>query len=254
MYRFLARPKWIAFTVVVLLAVVAMIGLGLWQLRRLDERRDFNAQVRGNGEQPIEALDAVLTPGAEAESIEWRPVGVSGTYLPEETVLVVNRSQGGQVGRNAVTPLQLDDGSLLLVNRGFVPGAEAVPAPPEGRVEIIGRLRRSERRRAGQPEDASGVELEEVRRVDIDKLAAQLPATVAPMYLERTASDPAEQEIMQPVAGPELSEGPHLSYALQWFVFSICAVIGWVLVVRRTARPADRRPRRGPPPILESER
>ncbi len=262
MYRFLLRPKWIAFHLLIVAVVVAMVNLAFWQLRRLDERRTFNARVEQNLDAPIEPLSGVLTSGANQSAIEWRQVGVSGTYLPGATIEVVNRSQGGESGRNVVDALQLADGSVILVNRGFVPQEDAVPAAPTGRVEVIGRLRRSEVRRTGQPEDPSGVVLTEVRRIDIDKLTPQLHATVLPMYLERVTSDPADgtavDETTQtpplPIALPELGEGPHLSYTIQWFIFSACVVAGWVFAVRRSAatRSGVVRKRRGPPPILET--
>jgi cytochrome oxidase assembly protein ShyY1 len=253
MYRFLLRPRWLAFTVLCILAVVAMVQLGSWQLHRLDERREFNAEVRSNLARPVEPLDAVLTADAERTALEWRRVRLRGTYLADETVLVVNRSQGGRPGRNAVTPLRLDDGRLVLVNRGFVVSSDEVPDPPAGEVEVTGLLRDSEVRHRGQPEDAAGVDLIEIRRIDIDKLAPQLPGETVGMYIERSTSEPAEAATVQTVVLPELDEGPHLSYSVQWFAFSACVVVGWALAVRRSAQPSTGR-RRGPPPILESER
>ncbi len=265
MYRFLLRPKWIAFHLLIVATVVTMVSLALWQLRRLDERKSFNARVEQNLDAAIEPLAGVLTDGVDQSSIEWRQVGVTGTYLAGQTVLVVNRSQGGESGRNVVDALQLTDGTVILVNRGFVPQEDAVPPAPSGRVEVIGRLRRSEVRRTGQPEDPSGVVLTEVRRIDIDKLAPQVSAAtgtdVLPMYLERVTSDPADgtavdetgQDPPLPIALPELGEGPHLSYTIQWFIFSACVIAGWVFAVRRSAatRSGVVRKRRGPPPILE---
>jgi len=56
------------------------------------------------------------------------------------------------------------------------------------------------------------------------------------VYLELESSQPADAKGLTPIPLPELDEGPHLSYAIQWFTFSALAVIGWVLVVRKTAR------------------
>jgi len=73
------------------------------------------------------------------------------------------------------------------------------------------------------------------------------------MYLQLLQSDPAEGQYPANVAPPVLDNGPHLSYTIQWFIFSICAIVGWVLVVRRAAatRSGTRKPRRGPPPIAD---
>jgi cytochrome oxidase assembly protein ShyY1 len=236
MYRFLLRPKWIAFHLLVVVAIVAMINLGLWQLRRLDERRDFNATIEERYDEAPRPLDELLTPSTDPDAVEWRPVSASGTYLPDGQFVVVNRSQNGRAGRNVVVPLQLDDGRILLVNRGFVPYlVEDVPGLPATDVEILGRLRESQTRSLGQLSDPADGALVEAQRVDIPRLAEQLPGEVVPMYVDLITSDPPERgDLPEPVATPDLSEGNHLSYAVQWFIFSVAVAVGWVLAVRRS--------------------
>lgn len=235
MYRFLLRPKWLAFHLLVIAAIVAMVNLGFWQLRRLEERRDFNRQVEATIDQPAAPLDAVLDPSVDPADVEWRSVVAAGEYLPEEQVVVVNRSQGGVAGDTVVTPLQLDDGRILLVARGFVPLGETAAPPPEGDVTVTGRLRRSQERRRGGLSDPAEGELTEVQRVDIARLSAQLPGEVVPMYVELVTSEPAETgPYPSPLAEPELTERNHLSYAVQWFIFATCVAVGWVLAVRHS--------------------
>ena len=241
MYRFLLRPKWIGFHLLVLAAIVAMINLGFWQLRRLDQRQAFNAVVEARYDEPAVPLDDLVSPGIDPELVEWRPVSASGTYLPDEQILIVNRSQNGRAGFNAVTPLRLDDGRVLLVNRGFVPLTFEAPQVPALDVEVTGRLRPSQERRLGQLADAGDGDLTEAQRIDIDRLAPQLPADVVPMYIDLIESVPAEQPgLPEPVVAPDLSEGNHLSYAVQWFIFSIAVAVGWFLAVRRSARTRQR--------------
>ena len=149
-----------------------------------------------------------------------------------------------------VTPMALDDGRILLVERGFLPGTTEPPAAPEGAVEILGRLRPSEQRRTGQLSDRGEGELTEAQRVDIARLAPQLPGTPVPMLVELTASRPAEPTPWPaPVTLPELNDGPHLSYAVQWFIFSIAVAVGWVLAVRKSIRTR----RAGDPPATADE-
>ena len=126
---------------------------------------------------------------------------------------------------------------MLLIARGFVPlDGEAAPAP-SGDVVIQGRLRRSEVRRTGALSDASEGDLAVVQRVDIPRLDAQLPGDVVPMYVELNYSEPPESgDFPEPIAEPELGEGPHLSYAVQWFMFSALVAIGWFLAVHRSRR------------------
>lgn len=236
MYRFLVRPRWLLFHAVVVGALVAMVNLGLWQLRRLDERRDFNRVVTERTDADIVSLSDL--PDVSPAELQWRRVEVQGVYAGGGQVLVVNRSQGGEAGRNVVDVLLLDDGRALLVNRGFVPGLSEVPSPPDGRVTLVGRVKASEQRRTGQAADVAtpGQALTEVRRIDLDVLAPQVDRPLAPVYLELLTSDPAEPSPPYPVPSPSLDEGPHLSYAIQWFVFSLAVVVGWALAVRHSSR------------------
>ena len=234
MYRFLLRPKWIGFHLLVVAGIVVMVNLGFWQLRRLDQRRDFNARVEARGELPPEPLDDVLASGPP-DAIEWRTVTVTGRYLGDEQFLVVNRSQGGRAGENVATPLDLGDGRTLIVNRGFVPLSVDVPPAPDGVVDVVGRIRQSQTRRTGQLSDPTEGDLTEVQRLDIPRLEQQLPGDVVPVYVDLLTSDPPEAAgLPGPVVRPPLGEGPHLSYAVQWFIFSVCAAVGWVLAVRRS--------------------
>jgi cytochrome oxidase assembly protein ShyY1 len=234
-YRFLFSPKWIGFHLLIVVLVVTMINLGFWQLRRLDHRRHFNAEVRANANQPVTTLDDIDLSRADLSAIEWRRVRVSGTYLSAREFLVVNRAQNGDTGRNVVDVLQLGDGSLLLVNRGFVPIADQVPPAPSGSITIVGRLRVSEHRGIGQPSDENVANLTEIHRIDIPLLRKQLDGTVLPMYVEQLEAVPPDSASLQPIAPPDTGdEGPHLSYAIQWFIFSGCAIVGWVLAIRRS--------------------
>ena len=253
MYRFLLRPRWVAFHLLVVVAIVAMINLGFWQLRRLDARQEFNATVEARYDRPpvplAELVPPDAVPGDDAlDALEWRPVTASGTYLPDETLLVVNRSQNGRAGQNVAVPVRLADGRILIVNRGFVPLGTEVPDVPAETVELVGRLRTSQERGLGQLSDPEDGDLVEVQRIDIPRLAGQLPGEVVSMYVDLAESDPSEPApYPEPVATPDLGEGNHLSYAVQWFIFAIAVGVGWVLAVRRSigTRRADRGPAKG---------
>jgi cytochrome oxidase assembly protein ShyY1 len=237
MYRFLLSPKWLAFHLLVVLGIVTMVNLGFWQLRRLDERQERNAAVASRVDLPPEPLDAVLVPGADPEALRWRPVTASGQYLPDEQLVVVNRSQNGLAGEIVVTPLALDDGRILLVSRGFVPLDQPIADAPAGEVEVTGRLQPSQRRSTGGLSDVATGDLVEAQRVDVERLAPQLPGEVVPMYVELTSSDPSEAPpYPEPLTLPDLTDGPHLSYAVQWFIFAVAVAAGWVLAVRKSIR------------------
>jgi cytochrome oxidase assembly protein ShyY1 len=238
---FLLRPKWIGFHLLVIAAIVAMVNLGLWQLRRLDERRDFNTVVAARYDAAPVDLDALVGPAIgdpgdpRLDEVEWRPVTATGTYRQDASIQIVNRSQGGRAGENTVTPLALPDGRVLLVNRGFVPLSESAPPAPAGTVTVTGRLRPSETRRTGQLSDPADGVLTVAQRIDLGRLASQFDAPLVPMYLSLLASEPADGDpYPEPVARPDLTEGPHLSYAVQWFIFSTAVAVGWALAVRHS--------------------
>lgn len=236
MSRFLLRPRWIAFHLVVVVGIVVMVNLGFWQLDRLAERRDFNDRVLERTEQSPLPLGTLLAdPGISPDAAEWSPVVVTGTYLPEQ-IVEFNQSQNGRAGENVLSALVTDDGTTVVVNRGFIALGTDVPPAPTGPVEVLGLVRTSEERSRGELTDDTAGPITEVRRVDLPLIAAQLPGEVAPVYLQLVDSDPpATSTDPAPVVRPELGDGPHLSYAVQWFIFAACVAIGWVLAVRRSA-------------------
>ena len=235
MYRFLLSPRWIAFHLLVLVGVVVMVNLAFWQLRRLDERREFNALVEARYDTAPVDIDTLLAEaGDDLDGVEWRPVALHGDFVDDGDVRVVNRSQHGRAGDNLVSPFRLDDGRIVLVNRGFVPlGIEDVAPEPTGEITVVGRVHPSEDRRRGQLSDPDEGVLTEVQRVDLARLAPQLPeGELIPLYVD--LSEPATNGYPEPVVAPELTEKNHLSYAGQWFIFAACAVVGWVLAVRKS--------------------
>lgn len=207
-----------------------MVNLGLWQLRRLDEKRTFNASVRAVAEAPVVDYDPTGTQPA------YQQVRVSGEYLDREFT-VVNVSQGGSGGRDQVAVLELDDGSLLVVNRGFSAGNVPLPPIPEGRVEVVGRIRESMQPRRGQTADDGTQQLTQIRRVDLDVLARQFDRPLQPVFVDALEEDGEPIAGLVPIAFPALDEGSHLSYAVQWFLFTGFVILGWVLAVRRSRQP-----------------
>lgn len=236
MPRFLFSPRWIAFHIVVALAAGGMLLAGFWQLDRLDERRSNNQGIEQRSSQPAVGLNDVLLPGVEPGDIANRPVIVSGTFLPDQVILF-NRSQSGRAVDNVLTALLLDDGRTVLVNRGAIPVGAAPPIPPAVEVRLLGRLRPSEERSRGGLTDFEQDVVREIRRVDIAQIAPQLPGDVVPVYIELINAQPElTVDDPEPLLPPQLSEGNHLSYAVQWFIFALCVAIGWVLAVRRSLR------------------
>ncbi len=244
MYRFLLRPSWLVFHAIVIAAIVVMVNLGFWQLDRLDERRAFNDRViERTRSEPVDVAVFLAPGGYDPDRDEWTPVRLTGTYLPDQ-IVEFNQSQAGRAGDNVLTALVLDDApdATVVVNRGFVPLPSPPPAPPATGVDIVGVIRPTEVRDRGGLTDPDAERVTEVRRIDLERIAPQFPGQVAPFYVQLLVSDPpVAVGDPEPVVRPELDDGPHLSYAVQWFIFSVCVAIGWVLAVRRSISNRRRR-------------
>lgn len=241
MHRFLLRPRWLAGHVLVVVAVVGFVNLGFWQLRRLDERRQLNAVVRRRHEAPARPLSALLRgAGGDPRSVQWRRATVTGTYDTGAEVLLTARSRAGQPGHHVLTPLVTGDDRAVIIDRGWVPyrvpGPPVRPAtPPVGPVTVHGVVLTG--RRTDQYGRAESGRLEFVSQVDLDRLAGPAPAPLAPVYVQlRRQSPPQPGSLPVPARLPPLTEGPHLSYAGQWFLFAIIVVVGYPLLLARTAR------------------
>lgn len=231
MIRDLLRPRWIAFHLLVVALIVIMINLAFWQLDRHNERQAFNATLTSRFDEPIVPLESVLN--QDPADIEWRTVSINGEYVQGADVSVVNVSQDGRAGFDPVTPLALPDGRLVLVNRGFLPLNAAFPPAPDGPMTITGTVRLSAQRKAGQVADPADGILREVQRIDIERLDAQIEGDLVDVYVELLASDPADAPTLSRIASPDFTTGPHLSYTVQWIIFSGFALFGWIVVVRR---------------------
>jgi surfeit locus 1 family protein len=258
MWRFLRSPAWLAAHVVVLALVALMVHLGLWQWDRHQERREVNAAVAArSAEAPVGPAELAAA-GADPSGLEFRGAVLRGTWAPEEEVLVRPRSHEGRPGFHVLTPLVLDDGSAVLVNRGWVPLQADADRPrtgeavPDGPVEVEGRVRLAEARQGIGPRDPGEGRLEQLSRVDVERLARQMPFALAPVYVELVRqSPPTPGDLPVAVPAPEPGSGPHLSYAGQWFIFATIAAVGWPVLLHRTARrrpEAEEGPGDGPEP------
>jgi cytochrome oxidase assembly protein ShyY1 len=238
--RRLLTPRWIAFTLVVLVLAGVFVQLGRWQLHRLDERHQRNAITRSNIAAAPAALGDALGPGRTVERAnEWRRVTVTGRYDPANQIVARYRNVGGDPGFEIVTPLLLDDGTAILVDRGFIQrdrnnsqAPSGVPAPTSGQVTVTGRLLHSERGESAAITPVDG----HARLINAPAIAAATGLNLPDGYLA------LEEQVPPPAAGltglplPELDSGPHFFYALQWFFFALLALGGLVYFAREDIR------------------
>ncbi|HZJ08798.1 MAG TPA: SURF1 family protein [Trueperaceae bacterium] len=250
----LLRPRWIFGHLLAAGLVALFIALGLWQVRRLDQRQAHNAIVIERSARQALPLDEALAESeAAGEVLEYLPVTVEGEFAPEHEVLLRGRSIAGQPGFNVLTPLVLDgqDGTAtktaVLVERGWVPYEnDSVPViaapPPAGDVEVAGRLRAPTTRPPGAsgrfaPRDPTEGALVQTYYVDVQRLAMQMPFELLGAYVQRTGSEPPQPaQLPLPLPEPEVDEGPHRGYAIQWFSFAVIGVVGYAILLRKVWR------------------
>jgi cytochrome oxidase assembly protein ShyY1 len=226
---------------VVVILVVVFVSLGFWQLRRLEERQLTNAVGESRSQAAPVDIEVLLgAAGNDADSLEYRLATATGLFQPEHEVLIRSQVYQGAAGFHVITPLLSEEGSAVLVDRGWVPlGMDEVPvveaAPPEGEVTVAGWVRPTQQRQALGPADPEDGRLVAMNRVDINRIQDQVPFDLAPVYLSLLG----DQETGQPIlaAAPTFeNEGPHLGYAIQWFGFTVIGIVGYFMLIRRSAR------------------
>ena len=251
-FRFALSPRWILSHLFVILLVSAMVWAGFWQLRRLDEKKDRNERVRSRSEQPAVPAQSLAQPGQfeKAPGLEFRRVTATGRYLRDQEVVVRSRSLDGAPGSWVLTPLQLDDGLSVAVIRGWFPNPELVEEvpdsyrAPDGPVTVTGLVRLTETRGSFGAKDPATGTLTDLARADVARLDAQVPGDLLPFTVQLLEQEPVlTGDDPTPVPAPALDEGPHFSYAVQWFTFSTIAVIGYPLILRRRAREIEKEQR-----------
>jgi cytochrome oxidase assembly protein ShyY1 len=244
---FLVSRRWIVFAIVVaLLAYLAWL-LGQWQFHRLDERQERNSVTARNENAPPVPVEEVLVAGRPvAASDEWRLVTATGTYATEDTVVVRYRTREGTSGVEVVVPLELRDGSAVLVDRGWTMTenvgtvtADEVPAPPDGQVTVQGWVR------ADATGDSTRVTDRSTRAISSVTIGEALNRDLRGGFVSLVSETPEPEEALLPVEPPDLGEGPHFFYGLQWWFFGVLAVAGFCYRAYDEWRKQGREPRPG---------
>jgi len=238
--------RWILATLLVLLAAAVMVRLGVWQLARLEQRRAFNARVLAQINQPPlilqgEALDMDLP------AMEYRAVVVRGTYDFAHQVALRNQVWDNQPGVRLLTPLHIEGSQrYVLVDRGWVPMVDSTvldwsPYDEPGVVEVQGVIR------AGRSKPDFGHRADPVPApgqaplrlwffANVEAMAAQMPYPLLPVYIQQAPEANHSGLPYRSLPQLDLSEGPHQSYAIQWFSFAVVLLLGYPLFVYRQER------------------
>jgi surfeit locus 1 family protein len=241
MIRTIFSRRWILTTLLVIAGTALCIRLGIWQLDRLHQRRTFNAHVEAMWSAPN--LNLPVDNAQDLTTMEYRAVQASGNYDFDNQVALRNQYWKDQYGFHLLTPLILDDGTAVLVDRGWIPGEggddptnwENFAEPGDATITGIIRLGHQEPDVGGVPDEGSGL-LRFWNNVNLERINEQMPYDLLPVYIQ---SDVNESDTQPPIAYQpeiELTEGPHLGYAGQWFTFATILFLGYPFYIRRQER------------------
>ena len=204
--------------------------LGFWQLHRLELRLAENQVITKHFRAAPVALESVLKPG-DKQTIhqQWTRILATGTYDVRRQVTVRFSTRDGAPGADIITPLVLDSGVAILVDRGWLQTVNNsaqptnVPAPSSGVVTVEGWLRANSGANGQAVTPADG----QVRAISSTGMASYVPYVLYDGYLNLQNEKPAAAGKLDAEPKPELGQGPHFFYALQWWFFAALATFGW---------------------------
>lgn len=244
-WTFLRSRRWLGYFVMLIIFSIACVWLGNWQFdRRAEARAEIDRIDNNYGSAPVALADELtdLDGYNEAEQ-KWRTVEVTGEFVGDP-VLARNRPGPEGVGSDLIQALETEQGNIFYVDRGWVPvdGNEAesddfnlstLPQPPEGQVTVTARLRASEPEIAGR--SAGDRTVGSIDAAQIAESTGNADRAYTGAYGMLVSETPAGEHGVLP-AKPERDEGPHLSYAVQWYIFIAIAFIGVGYAARREFR------------------
>jgi cytochrome oxidase assembly protein ShyY1 len=230
--RFLFSRRWLLFAIAVGLVAWATWWLGNWQFDRLEDRKASNDVVRHNEELSPAPVADVLAPGRSVRGEdEWRLVTATGTYDTDDTVVVRYRTRDGESGIDVVVPLQTPAGPSLIVDRGWMAADKRgshvadVPAPPSGEVTVTGWVR------ADATGDSAEVTNHSTRAVSSVEIGDAIDQEVYGGFVDLQSETPPPAQPLAQVELPELDNGPHFFYGLQWWFFGVLAIFGFAYLM-----------------------
>lgn len=228
--------RWLAALLAAALFAFSCVLLGRWQWHRHEDKAARADRINSHYlASPVALARAMPRPDVPLPlDKEWTLVTATGRYAADRLMLVRNRPNNGVFGYEVVLPLELADGTSLLVDRGWIPNGRsatepsAVPTTPAGKVTVTGWLR------LGEPSLQRTMPSGQLASVNLPEAQAQTGASLYGAYLIlRTEAGPPGGPPVRPVRPqalerPSTGQGPHLAYALQWW---LAAPVGFVLVL-----------------------
>ena len=217
-------------TLLVLVAIGVMVRLGFWQLDRLAQRRAFNAEVSSRLQAPPLTV-ADLTGLQDPSGLAYRAVAVRGEYDFTQQVALSNQDWKGQPGVHLITPLVIaGSNQAVLVDRGWIPYEESAPAnwdkfAEPGTVQVRGRILLTQT--ALLPTAPLTRRQDSWFRVDIAALQRQVSHPLLPIFIQQSPDPAGKQLPYRSELNLDLSEGPHMGYAMTWFALAAILGVGY---------------------------
>jgi surfeit locus 1 family protein len=228
--------QWWWTTLLVLAAIGVMARLGVWQLDRREQRRARNADIMQKLALPPIALnDGGLPP--DLADLKNRLATARGEYDLARQVALTQQHWNNSPGFHLVAPLVFQGASqAVLVDRGWLPAGELAVEnwsqyDVTGSVAVTGYIKLSQTvpGATGDSSQVAGEPKTEWYRVDVAEIQAQMPYELLPVYLQQAPAPDGEVSLpFQSELDNDLSEGSHLSYAIQWFIFATILGVGYV--------------------------
>jgi cytochrome oxidase assembly protein ShyY1 len=231
MLKNLIKPRWIVLTLLLLVLIFLFIRLSNWQFDRYDQRvlrNDSTNTALSLAPKNIQSI-AQLT-----DSKQWEKVELTGNYLNEQSKLVRKQYLGSSLGFWVLTPFRFENGENILVNRGWIPVGssastnEGIPPAPVGKVNLEGYLQQFNES-VPQPTD---LPMNQVNTIDYKYFDLDIASD---FYVQLAKSSPMDNQVAI-IPLPELSNGPHLSYAIQWILFALLLPIGWYVLLKNETK------------------
>jgi cytochrome oxidase assembly protein ShyY1 len=232
--------RWGAYLALVVVFAVACGLLSWWQwARRAETIAQGNLVTRNYEASPVPVDTLLPSLNSWKAGEEWRPVELHGRYLRDEQLLARNRPYNANPGFEVLVPFQLADGTVFIVDRGWLSigdkqdTPDVIPAAPSGDVTVVARLQQSEPVLLGRT--APHGQVASINLPTVAKLAGTVQ-TYTGAYGLLSAETPAPATRPRAVEEPVPDEGPHLSYAIQWIAFGLLAFFGLFWAFRRERR------------------
>jgi len=244
-WRFAAQRRWFTYLGMAVVFAIACVLLSQWQFGRNQETVTANNLVTRNyNAHPVAPAALLPSKSAYVAKYEWRPVTLTGEYLPSKQLLVRDRVLGDNPGFEVLTPFKETNGETFVVDRGWVSigskhsAPDYVPPAPTGREVVIARIQESETVLPGRVAPSG-----QISEINLPTVARMVGLTDVYTGSYGLLSSETPKPPSRPIAAakPTLDPGPFLSYAFQWILFALAGFGGlaWALRQEYLARNAD---------------